>query len=108
MIDSHDITSMQADIDSVIADDAVSITIRRDSQNLSAQTVRLVKPGPSNPRQMRSDAGKEVAADIIVLGDLTLDIKKGDKFIYQSLLHEVIWIDPGQDIAIEAEAVIRG
>jgi len=108
MIDSHDLANMQDDIAALIADDSVSITIRRDGQNLTAQTVRLVPPGRSDPRVARSDGAKETVADVLVLGPVTLDIKKGDKFIYQGLLHEVIFVEPGQDISIEAEAVIRG
>lgn len=108
MIDSQDLVNMQNDIGSVIADVQVEIAIRRDGVNLPAQTVRLVNPGRSDPKRARSEAGQETDVDVIVLGGTSLDIRKDDKFIYQSLVHEVVFVSPGQDVSTEAVAVIRG
>lgn len=108
MIDSHDIDSMEADAATIIADDDVSIVIRRDGANLDAQTMRIVIPKKEKMKARRSEAGIEMNADVIVLGAATSDVMMGDKFIYAGLLYEVIWVSVEQDAFISAEAMIHG
>lgn len=108
MIDSHDIANVKADAASIIADDPVSITIRRNNQNLAAQTVRLIIPKKEKMRARRSEAGKEMNVDVIVMGATTLDIMMGDRFVHAGLLYEIIWVSIEQDAFISAEATIHG
>lgn len=108
MITAQDIANMKADAGVIISDDDVSIVIRRDGQNIDAQTVRLVVPKKEKMKARRSDAGKEMNVDVLVLGDVTLDIMMGDKFVHQDQLYEIIWVSIEQDAFISAEATIHG
>ena len=59
-------------------------------------------------RARRSEAGKEMNVDVIVMGATTLDIMMGDRFVHAGLLYEIIWVSIEQDAFISAEATIHG
>lgn len=107
MINEHDIANLKQDIDSVIGDNPVSITLKRGSDKLGAQTVRLLKPGRNDPRVGKTDAGTEITSDVNILGPVGLDVEKGDTFVLGGLLYEVLFVDPHRQVQTLAEAIIR-
>lgn len=95
---------MAADLQSVRDDNPVSIEIRRGTATLPPQTVRLARQGRIN---RRVDAGtiEQSEQRVVVLGDLTLDIQKGDRFNDESgELYEVDFVRPNRRAVIVAEA----
>ena len=98
----HD-TVRQGDVEREIADDSVSITVMRGDSDLSAQTVRLLRPR-RQANELGSTGGEEARADVIVLGTASFDVQRGDRFFADSQLYEVVYVAPAQGNRVEAEA----
>ena len=88
-------TGRLGDVTREIADDPVSIVVMRGSNDLAAQTVRILEP-TQRGRDAGSAGGEQSSADIIVLGTSALDIQRGDRFLIDSQLYEVIYVSPQQ------------
>lgn len=93
----------QGDVTREIADESTSITIARAGTSLSAQTVRLLQP-PARGQDQGATGGEESQADLVVLGTVSLDIQRGDRFLVSGELYEVIYVAPGQANRVEAKA----
>lgn len=83
------------DVTREITDDSTSITIKRGSSTLDAQTVRLLTPGAQGA-ELSSAGGEEARADLIVLGTSSLNIQRDDRFLVSSKLYRVIYVAPEQ------------
>ena len=100
-------TGRTGDVTQEIADDPTSITVMRGSDDLDAQTVRLLQPTGSGREQV-SVGGEEAKADLIVLGTSSLDIQRDDRFFVGTQLYKVIYVGPAQPSSgerIEAKAI---
>ena len=106
-MDSADLATMAADIQEMVDDDPVSIEIVRGEETLVAQTVTFIK-SRSQAREYASPAGETVQSDLSILGNTSLDIQRGDRFVIDSIAYEVIFVDPDQSFQTLAEARILG
>ena len=106
LLNSMDWTRMAADLQSIRDDNPVSIEIRRGTTTLPPQTVRLARQGTTN-RRVDAGAIEQSEQRVVVLGDLTLDIQKGDRFNDESgELYEVDFVRPNRRAMVLAEARI--
>ena len=108
MIDNVDTQAIKDQIAEIITDKSTQIVISRNGANLAAQTVRIVKPGSLSPREFISEAGKQVTADVLVLGDTLLDIERGDRFAVGGVAYQAIFVDKSSPVKAVAEAQILG
>jgi|SRR3990167_2062087 len=104
MLSADDLTQMQADAVIIRDDNDVSITIRRGSTTLAAQTVRLELLGAG--RGQRVDAGptQEYRSHVIVFGAPALNIQVEDRFTASGVLYRVIEVSPNRQAATQAQA----
>lgn len=75
------------DISLMLGHRGVSITLFRPSteSTLTAQTVLLVPAGQNTNASLRTnEAGKTAVEQLVMIGDDTLNVQKGDRFAYQS------------------------
>lgn len=87
---------------------AVSILIARGAADLPAQTVRIVPSHQGSPREGTGRGDSSMAAtDVVVIGDSTFDVQRGDIFLYQGTRYEVIYVDKTMPDKIEAKAKAR-
>ena len=102
-------TGRTGDVTREIADDPTSIVVMRGSEDLDAQTVRLLQPTRAAiSREQASVGGEEAKADLIVLGTSSLDIQRDDRFFVGTQLYKVIYVGPAQPSSgerIEAKAI---
>lgn len=94
---------MQADLDILRGDNAVSVALRRGSTTLAAQSLRIAQAG----RQAASLATGELEAallEITILGGVTLDIAPGDRFTVDGVLFEVTVVAPNRRAGTRARA----
>ena len=103
MLNASDIARMKADLELVIGDNEVSITIRRSGSELAAQTVR-VERRKSQSIKKNAQGSEESTADIIVFGDENLNIRKDDHFSIDGSRYRVLFVRPNNMIGIQAEA----
>ena len=107
MLTLADIARMKADISAVMGDNEASITIRRDvggsTTTLDPQTVRIERTR-SRARQLNGDKSEEARTQIVVEGDIDLDIQKDDRFTYNGDLYRVSFRRPNTQIDVQAEA----
>jgi hypothetical protein len=105
MLNADDIVQMKADLLAVRDDRPASIVIRRGDDELDAQTVRMARS--SRGRGFQSEGAEEKRGDVVVMGDVDLDIQVGDRFTVSGVgLLRVVFVRPNQDAAVTAEAVI--
>jgi hypothetical protein len=90
MLGSDDLAQMQADLKAVRDDNPVSITIRRGSTTLAAQTVRIAQRGAG--RRNQSGQASESQSNTVVLGETSLDIAVGDRFTVNGVLYQVVFV----------------
>ncbi len=107
MLTAADLAKMKADVAALIGDNDVSLVLRRDvsgtTTTLAAQTVRVERTR-SRGRQMNGEKSEEARAQIVVVGDTTLDIQKDDRFTLNGRLYRVTFIRPNTQISVQAEA----
>lgn len=106
LMSNADWSRMAADLRQVRDDNAISIEIRRGATTLPVQVVRLARQGTTN---RRADAGaiEQSEQRVVVLGDGTLDIQKGDRFNDdRGELYEVDFVRPNRRAMVVAEARI--
>jgi hypothetical protein len=96
---------MKADLEDVREDNEVSITIRRGSTTLAAQSVRIANLGTGAGR--RDSAGaQESRGDVVVMGPTTFDVQVDDRFTSGGRLYRVKLVRPNVKAAVMAEAEV--
>jgi len=80
-----------------------SITLRRGSGTVTAQTMRVERT--SRGRAFDSNTGAERRADVVINAAIGADIAVGDRFTSGGILYEVTFIRPNKSVATFAEAV---
>lgn len=105
MIESGDWTQMQGDLDDMIGDNRISITLRRGESSLAAQDVRLVRVG-GRASQVSGSGTSAARAAVIVYGFASLDIQRKDRFTHNGSLYEVTFIRPSRLVGTVAEAEV--
>ena len=103
MLTSNDWARMASDLTTIRDDNPVSITIRRGSTTLAAQTVRIAQTGMMG-RQVDSGPAQESRGGVVVVGATTLDIAPDDRFNAGGLLYRVVLVRPNRRAAVVAEA----
>lgn len=83
-------------------ENAVDIVIRRQGDDLAAQTVRIARMGGA--AQLVGGEAEASEIRVIVLGDRNFDVSPGDKFTHGGELYEVDAVRPNRLAAVEAEA----
>lgn len=91
------------DLLEVIADNPVSIEIRRGATTLAAQTVRVERTGLIH-RRATSASGDQTTAGVVIMGDRDLNIQPKDRFTTNGILYEVAFIRPNVRSVVIAEA----
>lgn len=107
MLTSDDRAQMVADLAAVRADNPASITIRRGSTTLAAQTVRIARLGGGG-RPLAGNGVQEARGQVIVTGSTSLDIQADDRFNdANGTLYRVTFVRPSRlvDTVAEAETV---
>jgi hypothetical protein len=110
MLTSNDWARMASDLTTIRDDNPVSITIRRGSTTLAAQTVRIAQTGMMG-RQTDSGPAQESRGGVVVMGASAssaapLDIAPNDRFNAGGLLYRVVLVRPNQRAATVAEAEV--
>lgn len=101
MMGTGDWAAMRSDLQDVVADNSVSITLRRGATTLAAQTVRIARTRVSNIRN--SPGAQQSVGPVVVVGDTTLDIQVGDRFTVANVLYEVEFVRPNRRAMTAAE-----
>jgi hypothetical protein len=102
MIDDDDRAQMRADLLSMRDDNETMITIRRGALTLPQQAVRVARLSAGSQRQ--SQGAKEKRAQVVVVGDMTLDIQVDDRFTINGIVYRVTFMRPNRTAATMAEA----
>lgn len=101
---SLNLAKVNADLMRVRDERAESVVIRRLSDSLSPQVIRLEKNVRFGMVE-RSLNGKQYKADAVILGDVDLDIQVEDRFNdANGILYMVIFVNPNHDACTTAEA----
>ena len=103
MLTDADLAQMLVDAAEIVDDNDTSITIRRDSSELSSQTVRLAGAGRASTKR-DSKGGQEARGSVIVCGSTSLDIQVDDRFTVSGVLYRVTYVRPSRLFGIIAEA----
>jgi len=97
---------MKATTATIIDDQETSITVMRGDDDLAAQNVRLVGLS-QRPLERTTIGGDVVQISLLVVGETTLNIQRGDKFFVGSAFYEVIGLRPGEDVKVVAECKLE-
>lgn len=103
MLRAADVARMAADLDEVLRDNSVRITIRRGEATLAAQTVRVARTA-GMPVLAAGGHSAEHRARVVVLGNTALDIAVADRFTVAGILYQVTAVRPNRRAAVVAEA----
>jgi len=107
MLNSDDLNRMKATVADIIDDQETAIAILRGaSTTLAAQNVRLVGLS-QRPLERTTIGGDVVQISLLVVGETTLNIQRGDKFFVGSAFYEVIGLRPGEDVKVVAECKLE-
>lgn len=110
--DWSDDTDPGVDTARLIADKSTSITVLRGGSTLPDQAVRI-EDLSSRGRQVQTEAGVLVQADVLILGYAghpTLagtDLQRGDRFVAGGVAYEVVVVVPGLVNQFQAYARVR-
>jgi hypothetical protein len=94
----------QARMRQIRARNEVSIAIRRGATTLSAQDMRIEYAGARGFR-LQSDAARQAAQAVFILGEPDMDIAVDDRLTYGSVLFQVVFVQPNKLAATIAEAI---
>jgi hypothetical protein len=103
LMDATAWAQMQADLQAIRDDNAVSIQIKRAGVVLAAQTVRIARMAAQGT-QVDAGSIQQATGRAVVLGAPTLDIRTGDRFVDSGNLYEVVLVRPNRRAATVAEA----
>jgi len=104
MLTDADRAQMIADLAAIRDERPVSIAIRRGSQTLPAQTVRIARGGNVQAGSTDAEAMQAAFAPVVVVGDASLNIAPGDRFTVQGALYQVVALHPNRDAGVQAQA----
>lgn len=104
MLTEADRGRMEADLREIRNDRPAVIAIRRGTQTLAAQTVRIARGGSIQAAAADTDALQAAVGAVIVVGDKTLNIQPQDRFTIGGALYEVTAIHPNRDQGVQAQA----
>ena len=96
VMNAADLIGPRNDMLTYIANDPASIVIRRDGANLAAQTVRIEPI--SSPGEAQSANITVANAAVRVVGGITLDIRRGDRFfvVGNKTMYTVTMVSPAK------------
>lgn len=98
-------TVRQGDVDREIADDPQSIVIVRANVAQAAQTVRILpQTWPPSGGESASVGGEQSQDEVVVLGTVSLNIQREDRFKVGSQWYEVVYLEPALPDRTEAKA----
>jgi hypothetical protein len=97
--------SIATAIAAIRGDREVSIAIRRGSETLATQIVRVELTTNRASRQSNESAS-EKRGGIVINGASTLDIAVDDRFTIDNELYRVVFVDPNRTVATFAEAEV--
>lgn len=98
-------TQIEKDMNAIRLANESSLTLRRGSSSLSAQSARVEIAG-SRGFRVQSDAAREHRQAVVILGAAAMDIALEDRFTLNDLLYRVVFIQPGREACTIAEAVV--
>jgi hypothetical protein len=101
-----DFAQAATDLAAVVAENATSISIRRGSTTLEAQSVRIARAGNAHGRQLSSGEMRESRGRVVVVGGKDLDIRPDDRFNAGDELYRVVLVRPNRLAAVIAEAEV--
>ena len=102
MLTSSDWLGMASDMTSVRGDNPGTVTLRRGTATVAAQTVRIVKAGGG--RALNSGQAEEQRGQVEVHGGTTLDVAVEDRFNLDGRLYRIKFVHPNRRMATVAEA----
>ena len=106
ILTAADLAAMAAQVAIIREDNEVEITIRRDSgADPAVQSVRIERRNAISVDRIEAHS-EETVTDIVVIGSITLDIEKEDRFNWGGDLYRVKFVRPNRQIATQAEAEI--
>ena len=84
----------------------VSLAIRRGSDTLSVQAMRIEYAG-SRGFKLQSDAAREAQQAVFILGEPDMDIQRDDRLTYNGHLIRVVFVQLNRLAATIAEGIIE-
>lgn len=101
-----DWTRMAEDLRAVRAENEQDIAIRRGSETLEVQPMRVEMAGARAAMNFQSAAAREGRLAAFVLMEPDADIAREDRFNWNGLLFRVVFVQPNRLAATIAEAVV--
>lgn len=101
---TFDWTAARNDMQAIIADNPISVALRRAATTLTAQTMRIEIAG-SRGMRLQSDAARQAEQAVFILGAYNMDIAIDDRLNYASVLYKVVFVQPNRLACTIAEAV---
>lgn len=95
---------MANDLRAIRAENEVSLAIRRGDTSITAQDMRIEYAG-SRGFRLQSDAARQAAQAVFILGEPDMDIAVDDRLTYDGVLFQVVFVQPNRLAATIAEAV---
>lgn len=105
MLTNSDWLRMASDMTAVRGDNAGTVTLRRGTVTVAAQTVRIVRAGGG--RALDSGQAEEQRGLVEMHGGTALDVAVNDRFNYDGRLYRIKFVHPNRraDAVAEAELV---
>lgn len=97
-------TQIAAHLRRVRAENEVSVALRRGDSTVTAQAMRIEYAGARGSR-LQSDAARQAQQAVFILGEPDMDIAVDDRLTYDSVLFQVVFIQPNRLAATIAEAI---
>jgi len=101
-----DTSFYQARLRKIRARNEVSLSIRRGSDTLSAQPMRIELAG-TRGFNLQSDAARQALQAVVILGEPDMDIQKDDRLNLDGRLIKVVFVQLNRLAATIAEGVIE-
>ncbi len=105
MLNSDDLTHMNADLMAMRGDHVVSIVLRRGETTLAAQNVRIARVARHGMPVMNGQT-EENRGQALIMGDVDLDVQAHDRFTYNNVLYRIVMVRPNRTVMTVAEAVV--
>lgn len=84
----------------------VSLEMRRGSDTITAQPMHIEAAG-TRAFNLQSDAARNAAQAVFILGEYDMDIEREDRLTYQGNLIKVVFIQPNRIGGTIAEGIIE-
>lgn len=105
MLSDADKAWMREAMAEVVNDDPVSITLRRGTETLPAQTFRVERGGGGRGTRLRRPGSEEARTSIVLVSaDPAVDVQKDDRFSLDGQLYRVLLVRPNDIAGTQAEA----